>query len=157
MWLQTTDGFFSVVEHRDNDELVLIRARTREDLENLTRYDAEGFDDEHIIEDLAADYQWRLIAPRAAWLEVLTKLTNEIDYDNFKDAVKKKQGPERASLYMNIWTILRRLQYGNPEKRDLLGQYSFDDDYLDDDEFQPKNWTDDDVLADWLKGSGEQR
>lgn len=154
MWLQTTDGFFSVVEHRDNDELVLIRARTREDLENLTRYDAEGFDDEHIIEDLAADYQWRLIAPRAAWLEVLTKLTNEIDYDNFKDAVKKKQGPERASLYMSIWTVLRRLQYGNPEKGSkygLLGQYSFDDEELE------EGWTDDDVLADWLKGSGEQR
>lgn len=155
MWLQTTDGFFSVVEHRDNDELVLIRARTREDLENLTRYDAEGFDDEHIIEDLAADYQWRLIAPRAAWLEVLTKLTNEIDYDNFKDAVKKKQGPERASLYMSIWTILRRLQYGDPVKGKygLLGQYSFDDDFAN----EPHDWTDDDVLREWLEGSGEQR
>ncbi len=155
MWLQTTDGFFSVVEHRDNDELVLIRARAREDLENLTRYEAEGFEDQHIIEDLRADYQWRLIVPRAAWLEVLTKLTNEIDYDNFKDAVKAKQGQERASLYMSIWGILRRLQFPERDRASydggagLLGWRT--------DEELEEGWTDDDVLADWLKGSGEQR
>lgn len=144
-----------MVEHRDNDELVLIRARAREDLVNLTAYDGEGFDEKHIIEDLKADYQWRLIVPRAAWIEVLTKLTTDIDYDNFKDAVKEKQGADRASLYMSIWSILRRLQfperdrYGYDGGASLLGWKT--------EEELEEGWTDDDVLADWLKGSGEQR
>jgi len=113
MWLQTNIGFFSVVEHRENPDLVLIRARAREDLENLCEQAAEaaeGFDDRFIIEDRLADYQWRLIAPRDAWVQVLTNLTNDIDYDNFKTAVGEKN-KDRASLYLNIWTILRRIQY----------------------------------------------
>lgn len=35
MWIFTKDGFFSAVEHRDNSDLLMIRARCREDIERL--------------------------------------------------------------------------------------------------------------------------
>ena len=35
MWLMTTRGFYSVVEHRDDADRLLVRARTREDIEAL--------------------------------------------------------------------------------------------------------------------------
>ena len=35
MWLMTTRGFFSVVEHREDDNILLIRARCKQDIEAL--------------------------------------------------------------------------------------------------------------------------
>ncbi len=35
MWITTTRGFFSVLAHCDQPEMVLVRARAREDLESL--------------------------------------------------------------------------------------------------------------------------
>src|SRR4051794_33024703 len=37
MWVLTTQGFYSVVEDRDDENRVLVRARAREDLEALKR------------------------------------------------------------------------------------------------------------------------
>ena len=35
MWLITTQGFYSAVEHREDPERLIVRARTREDIEAL--------------------------------------------------------------------------------------------------------------------------
>ena len=35
MWLMTTDGFFSAVEDRDDDDAVFVRARVLGDAEQL--------------------------------------------------------------------------------------------------------------------------
>ena len=86
MWLMTKSGFFSVVEHRDDQGTVLIRARCREDLENLVGVAenvrrqgagaASGFYDDEILRDDSADYRWRLIVARESWREVVDQLTN---------------------------------------------------------------------------------
>lgn len=120
MWIQTRHGFFSIVEHREDVNTVLIRARDRDDLVNLCGVAADwkrkengprpaGFEADRIIRDDAADYLWRLIVPRGAWREVSDWLMLDIDYDNFKNAVKEKN-PSRATLYMRIWTTLYEIQ-----------------------------------------------
>ena len=35
MWVFNRDGFFSAVEHRDDNSKVMVRARAKEDIENL--------------------------------------------------------------------------------------------------------------------------
>lgn len=106
MRVLTTQGFYSVVAHRDEPDAVIVRARTREDIEALRRQipDIEPF------EDPAADYRHRAVVGRAEWVVAVAQLASEIDYDNFKVAVAERQGSRRASIYGEVWRALRRLQ-----------------------------------------------
>ena len=106
MWVVTTQGFYSAVAHRDEPDEVIVRARTRDDIEALRRQipSIEPFEDE------SADYRHRAVVGRAEWVVALALLADAIDYDNFKDEVAAVQGPARASIYSQVWGVLRRLQ-----------------------------------------------
>ena len=106
MWLLTTQGFYSVVAHRDDPDKLLVRARTRGDIEALR----EQIPTLEPFEDRSADYRHRAVVTRAEWLVALAQLVTELDYDNFKSAVAEHQGAERAALYGAVWSELRRLQ-----------------------------------------------
>ena len=101
MWLFTTQGFYSVVEDREDSNRVLVRARAKEDLEALKRQ----IPDLQIQETLGPDhdYGWRAFVTRDQWCEAVAQLAGEIDYDNFKNAVADRQGHDRADLYMPVW------------------------------------------------------
>ncbi len=60
MWIFSTQGFYSAVEHREDPERIIVRCRTREDLEAL-REQIPGLEP---FEDPAADYRWRAIVSR---------------------------------------------------------------------------------------------
>ena len=107
MWLITTRGFYSVVEHRDDPDVLLVRARAREDLEALSPL----IPDLEIVEHAGSDYRFRASVARGDWQEVLEQLTAEIDYGNFKNAVATRVGRERAATYGDVWGTLMRLQY----------------------------------------------
>lgn len=106
MWLITAQGFYSVVAHRNDPEKLLVRARVREDLETLR----EQIPDMRIFSDRQADYRWRAIVSRAEWVVALAQLAEEIDYANFKNAVRDSQGADRSRLYARVWEALRGLQ-----------------------------------------------
>lgn len=107
MWLLTSIGFFSVVAHHGDRHTVLVRSRAREDLEALRRH---YLPDLEILEHAGADYRYRALLDRMEWEYAIQRITSDIDYANFKDAVAERQGPERASLYSRVWTALRELQ-----------------------------------------------
>ena len=120
MWLQTKYGFYSVVEHNDDVHTVLIRARAREDLENLcdladavrrdySKGEVVGIDHSAIQFTPNADYAYRIICPRQSWMEVSLRLMTEIDYGNFKNAVSARD-PERSNLYHRVWGVLYSIQ-----------------------------------------------
>jgi hypothetical protein len=106
MWLFTTKGFYSVVEHRDDPDYLLIRCRVKSDLENLL----DHMPTMEMVETKNADYRYRAVVPRREWLATMLELGDELDYDNFKDAVKKRQGAERSSVYLRVWQVLLHLQ-----------------------------------------------
>lgn len=108
MWLFTTLGFFSVVAHRDDPDLMIVRARTRRDIEALSdRFLPVG----EIDEESGTDYPFRIFVARDELERAAAALARDIDYDNFKDAVAMRQGHGRADLYHEIWALLRRLQH----------------------------------------------
>jgi hypothetical protein len=107
MWLVTSIGFFSVVAHDHDRRTVLVRARAREDLEALRR---RYLPDLEIVENEGSDYRYRALLERSEWEHAAERLAADIDYPNFKDAVHDRQGPDRARLYMRIWSTLRELQ-----------------------------------------------
>src|SRR4051794_41146685 len=106
MWLMTPRGFYSVVAHRDDADVVLVRARDRGDLESLAEL-SPGLAVAHTPE---RDYAWRVLMDRAEWARVVGRLAAEIDYPNFKSKVAAAQGHERASVYSRVWSTLRSLQ-----------------------------------------------
>src|SRR3954465_268323 len=108
MWLLTTPGFYSVVAHRDDPALGLVRARVEDALLALREL-APGIDPWF---DPLADYPWRAELPRDEWARVAAALACEIDYGNFKTAVAAVQGHERAGLYALVWDDLRQLETG---------------------------------------------
>ena len=106
MWLLTTQGFYSVVAHRDDHDKLLVRSRTLEDIEALR----EQIPTLEPFEESDADYRHRAVVSRAEWLVALAQLVTELDYDNFKSAVAEHQSSQRAALYGVLWSELRRLQ-----------------------------------------------
>lgn len=106
MWLMTTEGFFSAVADRDDDDFVLVRSRARVDSDRL----AAAVDGAEVLETPHADYRWRVRIRRASWRSYVAAQALAIDYDNFKNAVAKRQGVERAHVYGEVWGALLQLQ-----------------------------------------------
>lgn len=105
MWVFTKFGFFSAVKH---GERMAIRARRREHLVSLKK--ATGLA-ATIRETLDTDYKYRIHVDRAVWSEMLTKIADGIDYDNFKSAVMADQGrtPYERALH-EVWEVMHAIQ-----------------------------------------------
>ena len=106
MWLFTSQGFYSVVAHREDPGTLIVRARTREDIEALR----EQIPSIEPFEHSGADYRHRALVTRAEWIAAVAQLTASIAYDNFKSEVASEQGYERARLYGHVWGELLGLQ-----------------------------------------------
>ena len=102
----TTQGFYSVVRHRDDPDKLIVRGRAREDLDALQTQ----IPNLQVFSDQNADYRWRAVVTEAEWVAAIAQLAGEIDYDNFKSAVAERQGHERARVYGHIWGELLSLQ-----------------------------------------------
>ncbi len=109
MWLFSTLGFFSVVAHRDHPDALIVRARVRGDLESLRD---ELLPDLELEELETADYRFRAHLSRDEWAHAAERLAASVDYDNFKDAVARRQGDDRAHRYLQVWSVMRELQEG---------------------------------------------
>lgn len=135
MWVFTQHGFYSVVAAKpskdrsgklkkmgvtSDDTHVLVRARVKEDLEDLkTNY----MPDLEIFTETGADYSHRCYMTRQEWKGILAVTVDELDYDShFKEASRdgSKGAPGRYSAYMGVWSELARLQDTKP----YSGSYS---------------------------------
>ncbi|GLX85074.1 hypothetical protein tloyanaT_13260 [Thalassotalea loyana] len=81
MWLMTTDGFISAVEHRNDPSVVMVRARKKEHLEQLTNRP------DQIYSTTPSDYPWRIEITKEQLKTRLCVIADNIKYDNFKNAV----------------------------------------------------------------------
>ena len=109
MWLVTTLGFFSVVAHRDDLDLVLVRGRSGEDLAQLRAFAAERqIPLPDVLATPTADYGCRLFVTRQDWEQLAAALAAGIDYPNFKEAVHGDAG--RDAAYLQMWAAMRRFQ-----------------------------------------------
>ncbi|MFM9053923.1 MAG: hypothetical protein ACKOQ5_03565, partial [Solirubrobacterales bacterium] len=68
-----------------------------------------GFSESEIEENPQADYRFRMTVRSDDWAGLVKVLAAGIDYPNFKDEVSKTD-PERAAVYMGVWSELRRIQ-----------------------------------------------
>jgi hypothetical protein len=101
MWLMTTRGFYSVVQHRDDADRLIVRARCRADIEALGDL-VTGVP----VELHSADYAWRVEVTREEWRSAVQVLVGEIAYPNFKDAV---HDAAHHDAYMKVWGVMLAL------------------------------------------------
>ena len=110
MWLITPTGFFSIVCKPGDMEAgtLTIRARVKADLQTLRDQSLPSLG--IITENEGTDYPYRAKAKRGEVATALAQMVQQLDYDNFKNAVAKKQGHHRAKFYHEVWDVLYDLE-----------------------------------------------
>lgn len=100
MWLFTKTAAVSVVADTGpgSRNHLLVRARSRGDIEEFIPH-------AKVIETpLPADYRFRARVTRAAFTSALVKAASEINYPNFKAAVRSNS---RHHAYMRVWQVMQ--------------------------------------------------
>ncbi len=133
MWIFTTGGFISAVEHRDNDKLTMVRARDKMSLEEFQSSIRKGFVEAGKTEDEAremvepwviyaveGDYKWRVVVPKSALGVALAyEATHYLNYANFKSKLTQTRGQKWHDTAMKVWSamfgITDKQLTGNPD------------------------------------------
>lgn len=122
MWIFTKHGFFSAVCAREENgkhgqlidpNRIMVRARVRDHLESLKKRFPELLGECKIQEFIGTDYAFRLFVQKSAWMQVVSGLAEETDYDNFKSEVARHQGRAGAAYEHSlheVWSVMNRLQ-----------------------------------------------
>ena len=116
MWVFTTKGFFSIVEHKNDPNRVVIRARVRKDIESIKMlFEELGLEVSGVEENVSFDYRYRVFARRIDWASVMAQLITDMGYTNFKNAIYETDSLEirdkRHEAYLDIWAIMHELQF----------------------------------------------
>lgn len=104
MWIFTTGGFVSAVEHRDDARSLLVRARDRGSLDPVVAACGGA-----IESTPDADYPYRVTVTRDRFAEFLVNEVHNIDYPNFKEAAMRDQ-PEWSMFLHSVWGAGARYQ-----------------------------------------------
>jgi len=110
MWIFTSRGFVSAVQHRDDPDCIIVRARTRAHL--------EAFLGPHLVpanritEDMEADYRWRATVTRRTFELCLSAEASAIDYPNFKDSITERAYVDAAH---EVWSVMWGMQKDDVE------------------------------------------
>jgi hypothetical protein len=108
MWLFTNNAFISIVQDRDMDDQLWVRARIKGDLEAFLGVLIEDLD---VIETVDADYRWRCVVSRPMVTAAVIHAVSKIDYENFKNSIpSSKKGNLRHDTYLRVWTVMKGYQ-----------------------------------------------
>jgi hypothetical protein len=127
MWIFTIYGFYSIAcadkpgrGRKIDPETVMVRARVRQHLKNLqNRFrkskTLRSIARTSIEETRLTDYRYRLILPKAVWVQALGELAMEQTWSNFKNEAhdferKNDQSPDYVDALHDIWAIMHRVQ-----------------------------------------------
>ena len=109
MWIFTQHGMVSVVQHREDPNLLLVRAREPEVLK-------EFFSDSpktRIQKTPKADYRYRVLVDRDGFWDVMIGQINQIDYPNFKSHLIGNVDPNTYRAYEEVYYAAAFLENGD--------------------------------------------
>lgn len=101
MWLFTETGFVSAVQHRDNPDLLVVRARDRQSLEPI-----EAKCQVEITTNAYSDYPYRVIIHKADFDSWVSDSIKFLDYPNFKNQVAVTRGKKFARTLGSVWATM---------------------------------------------------
>lgn len=123
MWIFTRYGFFSAVcarqgkgERRQpvDPDRIMVRARDQRHLENLIARFPDLLAGAEIKGFVGTDYPYRIFTPKSTWVEVLSALGRELDYDNFKNEAARHEastGDAYVHALHRVWHDMLPLQH----------------------------------------------
>lgn len=100
MWIMLNNAFVSIVRKDCKPGHLLVRARRREDLENLLGPKTD------IKVGGGTDYAYRACVPEDRVAEIIAEQIKSINYSNFKDSIADR---DLHDCCMNTWTAMARL------------------------------------------------
>jgi hypothetical protein len=111
MWIFTSTGFVSVVQHRDDPARLVVRARDRVSLEPLiARTGAEVNPWE------GSDYAHRIVVDRGAFEAWLAEAARAIDYPNYKTSALRARGGRFERTLHRVWDVMMEFQIAEQER-----------------------------------------
>lgn len=102
MWIITTGAFVSIVEHRDDPGMLIVRGRFAGDAARFL-----GVQLAREKETPDADYRFRIVTKREAVEKAVVRAVRGVQYPNFKDSIREAW---RKALAMRIWSIFHAAQ-----------------------------------------------
>jgi len=129
MWTATTIGWFDAVRDRDVKGGMIIKARCKEDIWNVYRQFAAGYNGKkgkgrrykmgRPVSNKQWDYRWGIKMPRRTWAQIVYRLAMRIDYSLFKGAVNAQPDQHnKHSAYLTIWSTMLRVQHAEEAERE---------------------------------------
>lgn len=101
MWMFTTKGFLSIVQHKDMPPHFQVKSRVPEPLREL-------WPDSEIEVIHWADYRYRITMPKEEVTPVLAKEIESVLYTSFKDECRDEEAYYHALT--SVWTTMYRYQ-----------------------------------------------
>lgn len=102
MWIVLNNSFVSIVEHRDDPDVLIVRGRFRGD---AARFLGAPLTREK--ETPTADYRFRIAAKRETVERAVLRAVRGVRYPNFKDSIRDAW---RKSVAMRVWSIFFEAQ-----------------------------------------------
>ncbi|MCO6451112.1 MAG: hypothetical protein J5I90_10035 [Caldilineales bacterium] len=100
MWIFLNDAFLSIVAHRDEPEMLLVRSRFPDDIGRV-------FPDAVVEHTPAFDYPYRTVLARTEVAQTLAAHVETIPYPNFKNSIKEHW---RHNTYFNVYNAVEKDQ-----------------------------------------------
>tara|TARA_R100001163_G_scaffold19085_1_gene16851 strand:- start:909 stop:1235 length:327 start_codon:yes stop_codon:yes gene_type:complete len=102
MWVALTEGWLSIVAHRDKPDHLLVRARNPK---HITR----TFPDAEMYTNADADYPFRADVLRADVIDFMSRRLEHMTYDNFKKTIDDDFYHKAAvEVWRDMWVYGRR-------------------------------------------------
>lgn len=105
MWIFTIEGFVSVVREPYDHTEVLVRARDKKSLEML-----EFVSGRKAWATPSADYPYRIKVTNWNLDRFLELATEDISYDNFKNAVGANRGKTYEKALSKVWSVMHDVE-----------------------------------------------
>jgi|TARA_B110001454_G_C12437752_1_gene316443 hypothetical protein len=100
MWVFTTKGFLSIVQHKDLPEHFQVKSRVVDPLKHFwPEYEIEVID--------WADYRFRITIPKGDVIQTLTEIIELVGYTSFKSAC---EDDEYHRALVRVWNIMYNFQ-----------------------------------------------
>ncbi len=100
MWLFLPESFLSIVKHKQDNNILVVRARRPGDIEKL-------FPRAKVVTIPGRDYQFRAEVHRIDVANAIHAQVMEMEHTNFKDNVHDRDYHDACS---HVWSIMAKLQ-----------------------------------------------
>lgn len=117
MWVFTQHGFISAVEHYDNKEQLVVRARDKQSLEMASLLFGK-----EIVCSPSNDYPFRVFLERTEFMEFLRIETEMLNYTNFKGRLDSSRGELWHDTASQVWSVMHDIEDkdARPQRKKLF-------------------------------------